>query len=511
MTINVLEYLENSWRRNKNRLSFADENSQITYDDLYHFSRKAGTSIDISSNHARRKPIVVFVDRNIQSLVSFMSVAYSGNFYVPIDIQMPAQRIDLILKTLQPIAILVTENDLSFAQKIAPDLLKIVYEKAIEEKADDLLLENIQRRVIDTDPLYATFTSGSTGIPKGVITCHRSVIDMTEALAYTFGFDEAQIFGNQNPFYFDASIKDIFSTLKAGSTMYIVPKSCFTSIGTLAPYLDRNCITTILWSAAAISLVANLGAFDEERPKYLRYVMFSGEVMHNKVLNYWRRILPNTLFVNLYGPTEITSVCTYFKVEQRYADEEPLPIGIPFRNTEILLLNEQNKPVSSDEIGEICVRGCCLALGYYNNPEKTSEAFCQNPINSNFPEVIYRTGDLAKYNDKGQIMFLSRKDNQVKHMGHRVELGEIELHVNSMKFIEGSICFYDHEKQKIILIYKGTRADKKYILNQMKDFLPKYMYPNIIIQVKKFPYNLNGKIDRSLLQKSYKDNTISSF
>jgi non-ribosomal peptide synthetase component F len=271
----------------------------------------------------------------------------------------------------------------------------------------------------------------------------------------------------------------------------------------LVEFLKENKINSILWSAAAIALVTNTDAFEKDKPECLKKVMFSGEVMHNKVLNYWRRALPGTMFVNLYGPTEITSVCTYYIVSKPYEDNEVLPIGNPFRNTDILILNPDNKPVHSDEIGEICVRGCCLALGYYNNPEKTKEAFCQNPLNSHYPETIYRTGDLARYNKEGQIMFLTRKDNQVKHMGQRVELGEIEILVNSLELIKASICFYDHDKQKIVLIYQGNNADKKYILNGIKDKLPKYMFPNIMIELKDLPYNLNGKIDRTLLQNKY--------
>lgn len=506
MTINVLEYLEASFYKNPQKVAFADEKTQVTYEQLYNYARNAGTAISRITNNARRKPVVVFVDRNVQSLVSFMAVAYSGNFYVPIDMQMPAQRIDLILQTLQPVATVVPLADLDFAGNVAPGLLKIIYEEAISEQPDHALLQEIQSKVIDTDPLYATFTSGSTGIPKGVITCQRSVVDMTEALAYTFDFEGSHIFGNQNPFYFDASIKDIYSTLKAGTTMFIVPKSCFVSIGSLSQYLNKHKITSILWSAAAIALVANLGAFDEEKPEYLKHVMFSGEVMHNKVLNYWRKLLPAAQFVNLYGPTEITSVCTFYKIEKPFADEEPLPIGIPFRNTEIILLNEHNQPVTGDETGEICVRGCCLSMGYYNNPGKTAEAFCQNPLNTSFPEVIYRTGDLAKYNESGEIMFLSRKDNQVKHMGQRVELGEIELLVSSLEEIDACICFYDHDKQKIVLVYQGKNADKKYILNGIKEKLPKYMFPNIIIGLQSLPYNLNGKIDRTQIKGNYLKN-----
>jgi non-ribosomal peptide synthetase component F len=291
--------------------------------------------------------------------------------------------------------------------------------------------------------------------------------------------------------------------------MHIIPKACFVMPARLAEYMNQHKIESILWSAAAIAHVANTRAFDDARPKFLRKVMFSGEVMHNKVLNYWRRLLPDVQYVNLYGPTEITSVCTYYKIERSFDDDEVLPIGIPFKNTEILILNAENQPVTGDEIGELCVRGCCLALGYYNNPDKTAVAFCQNPLNTSFPEKIYRTGDLARYNELGEVMFISRKDNQVKHMGQRVELGEIEIVVNALELIDASICFYDHEKQKIVLVYQGKKADKKYILKEIQTSLPKYMFPNVIIGLESLPYNLNGKIDRTLLKSRYEKEEIA--
>lgn len=508
MTINVLEYLEASTLKFPHKTVFADQENSISYKTLTAYAKSIGTRLLDETQNASRQPIVVFVDRNIESLVLFMGVAYSGNFYVPIDKQMPKMRIELIMDTLKPIATIVRASEVEFAHHVAPELLTLVYEDCITYQADETRLNKIRRAAIDTDPLYATFTSGSTGVPKGVITCQRSVVDMTEALIDTFGFNENSIFGNQNPFYFDASIKDIYSTLKAGGTMYIIPKTCFTFTGTLVDFMLEHKINAILWSVAAIALVANTSAFEHKKPEYLKYVMFSGEVMHNKVLNYWRRALPETMFVNLYGPTEITSVCTYYIIEKPFEDDEVLPIGIPFRNTEILLLNEKNELVQGKETGEICVRGCCLAMGYYNNPDKTKEAFVQNPLNNSFPEVIYRTGDLAHCNELGEIMFMSRKDNQVKHMGQRVELGEIEITINAMEEIDASICFYDHDKQKIVLVYEGKNADKKYILNGIKDRFPKYMFPNIIIKLEKMPYNLNGKIDRTLIKTWYESGEI---
>lgn len=504
MVINVLEYLESSEKRVPEKVVFAEENKSITYSELIECSKRIGSRILKDTNNASGKPIVVFVDRNIESLVSFMGVVYSGNFYVPIDKQMPDLRVKMILETLEPVATVIPGSEVEYAKKVCPGLLTIIYDEAIKSPIEDEKLVKIRRKAIDTDPLYATFTSGSTGKPKGVITSHRNVIDLTEDLTGTFGFPGESIFGNQNPYYFDASIKDIYCTLKCGATMYVIPKACFVSPAKLVEFLTGKKINTILWSAAATALVSNTNAFENEKPAYLKKVMFSGEVMHNKVLNYWRKALPETMFVNLYGPTEITSVCTYYVVDRPYEDDEVLPIGIPFNNTDIILLTADNKLAQGNEIGEICVRGSCLALGYYNNPEKTKEAFCQNPLNTHYPETVYRTGDLARYNEKGQIIFLSRKDNQVKHMGQRIELGEIEILINSLEEIDASFCFYDHDKKKIVLVYQGKNADNKYIINEIKEKFPKYMYPNIMIMMEELPYNLNGKIDRTLLKNKYK-------
>lgn len=509
-TTNVLQYLEASAKRVPNKTVFSDEQKSVTFAQLQEQSQRIGSCLIHKTNGTRRRPVVIFVDRNVDSLIAFMGIAYSGHFYVPIELQMPLPQIQTIFNTLDPVAVLSIGAQRDLIKKIEGAFQIIDFEDALKHDILEKGIMGVRRHAIDTDPLYSTFTSGSTGTPKGVITCHRNVVDLIEDLVTTFGFDESTVFGNQNPFYFDASIKDIYCTLKCGATMHILPRSCFVLPAQLVAFMNEKKINTIMWSAAAIGIVANTKAFDEGAPMLLKKVMFSGEVMHNKVLNYWRsHLTPDTMFVNLYGPTEITSVCTYYIVDRPYEDDEVLPIGRSFSNTEILILNDRNQLVEGDEIGELCVRGSCLAMGYYNNPEKTAAAFVQNPLNTAFPEVIYRTGDLAKYDAEGNIIFLSRKDNQVKHMGHRVELGDIEIYVNSLEKIDASFCFYDHDKQKIVLVFSGA-ADRKYIMDEMKDKFPKYMYPNLFIKMEVMPYNLNGKIDRTLLKKKYHSGELSA-
>ena len=326
------------------------------------------------------------------------------------------------------------------------------------------------------------------------------MIDYIDWVTETFEITEKDSFGNQAPFYFDNSILDIYSTIKSGATTYIIPKNLFAQPVPLLEYLQEKKINTIFWVPSALIVVAKLKAFrNVDLSGTLQRVLFCGEVMPNKQLNTWRKFLPDVLYANLYGPTEITDACTYYIVDREFADEEPLPIGRPMANTDILVLNDKNEPVTGDEIGELCVRGTSLSMGYYNNPQKTKEAFVPNPLNPYVPETIYRTGDLVKYNEYGEIIYLSRKDFQIKHMGHRIELGEIETAVSSLEEIALCCCLYDEKRQKIVLFIEAE-LDKAYINERISGLVPEYMLPGKVIALPKMPINANGKIDRVKLK-----------
>ncbi|MDD6804787.1 MAG: AMP-binding protein, partial [Clostridiales bacterium] len=268
----------------------------------------------------------------------------------------------------------------------------------------------------------------------------------------------------------------------------------------LLEYLKDHRINTIFWVPSALIVVAKLRAFKNvDLTDTLKRVLFCGEVMPNKQLNAWRKALPDALYANLYGPTEITDACTYYIVDREFADDEPLPIGIPMANTDILVLNDKNELVTGDEVGELCVRGTSLSMGYYKNPEKTKEAFVQNPLNNAVPELIYRTGDLVKYNEYGEIIYLARKDFQIKHMGHRIELGEIETAVSAIGEITLCCCLYDTKRQKIVL-FCDADLSKEYIHEKISKLVPEYMFPNRIVYMETMPINANGKIDRVKLK-----------
>lgn len=498
MKANVTYWLDETVRRLPDKTAFADERKEITFGQLR--SQGMALATYMIRNNLFKKPVVIYLEKGVDVLVSFMGAAYSCNFYSPIDVDMPASRVNKILEVLQP-SLVVTSGELQpvFEQfDYQGDYL--LFEDAIVGPVDEQAIETARNKGIDTDLLYVLFTSGSTGVPKGVTINHRSVIDYIDWVTETFEITEADSFGNQAPFYFDNSILDIYSTIKSGATTYIIPKNLFAQPVPLLEYLKEKKINTIFWVPSALIVVAKLKAFrNVDLSDTLRRVLFCGEVMPNKQLNAWRRFLPDVQYANLYGPTEITDACTYYIVDREFADDEPLPIGIPMANTDIIVLNDKNEPVTGDEIGELCVRGTSLSMGYYNNPEKTKEAFVQNPLNPYVPEIIYRTGDLVKYNEYGEIIYLSRKDFQIKHMGHRIELGEIETAVSSLEQIALCCCLYDEKRQKIVLFIE-EELDKAYINERISSLVPEYMLPNKVVTLPDMPINANGKIDRVKLQ-----------
>lgn len=496
MKNSVLSWLDETAKRLPNKLALQDISGNITYQEYRSKSLAIAYKIVELNKGEMKKPVVVYLEKGKEVLVSFMGVAYSGCFYSPIDTEMPQSRVDKILEVLKPEIVITTNKLKTNFEKFNFYGSYIIYEETICSEEDETAVKPYTEKIIDTDLLYVLFTSGSTGVPKGVSICHRSVIDYTDWVTETFNITQKDTFGNQAPFYFDNSILDIYSCMKTGATLNIIPKKLFFQPVPLLEYIKYNKINTIFWVPSALIVVSKLKAFrNVDLSDTLKRVLFCGEVMPNKQLNIWRKFLPNVTYANLYGPTEITDACTYYIVDREFSDDEPLPIGIPMSNTDILVLNDEDKLVTDDEVGELCVRGTSLAMGYYNNPEKTRSAFVQNPLNKAVPEIIYRTGDLVRYNEYREIIYISRKDFQIKHLGHRIELGEIETAISSLEEVTLNCCLYDEKNQKIVL-FVDAQVDRDYIKERIEKLVPEYMIPGKVIYLENMPINANGKIDR---------------
>mgnify|MGYP002624456873 CR=1 FL=1 len=340
---------------------------------------------------------------------------------------------------------------------------------------------------------------------------HRGIIDYIEALCDTVGYDEDSVFANQTPLYWDASMKEIYATLKYGATTWIVPKELFMFPVKLVEYLNEHKINTINWVVSALTMISSFGTFDIVKPEYLKIVTFCGEVFPIKQYNIWRSELADAMFFNLYGPTEATGVSTYYYADRLFEDNEVIPIGKPFRGTDIILLPTDRtdtavlSEVEDGEVGEICIRGGSgVSLGYYGMSDKTDECFVQNPLNPNYRDIVYLSGDLAYRDSEGNLIFTSRKDHQIKHMGHRIELGEIETNVDSVDGVTACCAIYSKLKNKIILYYVGD-IEKSDLTRELKLRLPRYMLPNAIRKLDRIPLTVNGKKDRVKLNKIYEE------
>ena len=265
MQYNVLEYLEETVERLPDKLAYADEKSGITFQETYDGSRAIGSFLAERGIH--KEAVGVFMSKTPEAIVAFFGVVYGGNFYVPLDEEMPRYRIELILKNLNPKAIICDQSSKNILNELGYEDKAYIYDEIIGTRIDDLSLREIRDRAIDTDPIYIVFTSGSTGVPKGVVACHRSVIDYIESLSEVLAFNEDTIFGNQVPLYFDACLKEVYSTIKVGATTYIIPKSNFMFPIKLVEFLNEYKINTVCWVVYALTIISSFKEFDKMKPE----------------------------------------------------------------------------------------------------------------------------------------------------------------------------------------------------------------------------------------------------
>jgi D-alanine--poly(phosphoribitol) ligase subunit 1 len=479
--ISLIDSMYNNYINNPSKTIFIDSKRKINNKELWEDASHIASSLIEYHN----VPIAIYMDKGISLIESMMGVTLSGNFYTVIDSKMPKERIELILDVLKP-AIIITNLDGDFNIKTLKldDIIKTTIEKES--------LINVRKSIVDTNPMYVLFTSGSTGIPKGVVVSHKAVMSYLNWFTDCFEINENTIFANQTPLYFSMSVSDVLGTIYRDATLHFIPSMYFSFPIKLLDYLNSEKINTIYWVPSALSILANLDALKDFSLPYLKNIMFAGEVMPTKVLNYFMDHVKAN-YANLFGPTETTDICTYYKVTKRIPNEETIPIGIPCENCGNLIIKDGCE-AKLGEVGELYATGSFLANGYYNNPEKTKEVFVQNPINHSYPEMVYKTGDLVKMGDDGNIIYISRSDFQIKHMGYRIELGEIENRIYTIPKVITCCCVYANNE--ITLYYEGS-IEVKELVDNIKLKLPNYMQPNNIYKIPKMRYNMNGKVDRA--------------
>ncbi len=500
-----MEYENNSWL---NRLEYWAEvqpdkvvfkeagKEGLTYRQFYgQVCSVANGLLRFFQGQMPETPIAVAVDRDVQSLVSMFGVCAAGGWYVPVDSALPADRAELLLSVCSPAALLYATEKEPFPQSDVPKLFADTAEEC--SRTDFPAREEIL-------PMFGIFTSGSTGIPKLVVKDGRGIRMFIETYCNTFSLTSEEVFGNQIPFYFDASTKDIFATVYLGATTVIFPQKVFSFPMHLVQMLNEERISTFVCVPSVLSVTARFDVFSAVEPTTLNNVLFVGERMPVRHLNYWRTALPHVRFVNLYGSTEVAGNSCFYVIDREFNEDDVLPIGRAFDTAQIFLLDENGERASE---GEICVAGDGLALGYYKDEEKTGAAF-QNVCFESFSGRIYHSGDYGRINEHGEYICVARKDAQIKHMGHRIELGDIEVCASALDYVDECCCLYAASAEKIVLFCACEEEKRKQLRKDLSGKLPKYMLPHDYICYPELPHNRNGKLDRAgLLQEWIKNNS----
>ena len=505
MKVSLIELFEETVRNHSQKIAVIDKDREITFSELRGLALELASEI-IGLGVEQNKPVGVFLDKSIESVYADLGILYAGDFYMNLDIKTPAERIRNIIQLVEPALIISTARQIKPIEGIIPETVKVILLEEMDKKAevDAVTILRRQLTIIDTDPSCIINTSGSTGTPKGVVLNHKSFFDFIDWALETFHFGDDLVMGSLSPIVFDIYSFELCMLMAKASTLVVLPAHLAAFPAKILEVLELHKVNFLFWVPTIMVNIANMDLLSTFKLESLRTVWFAGEVFPTKQYNYWHHHMPEVTFANLYGPIEITLDCTYYIINKEIPDEEPLPIGYPCHNTDILILDDEDRQVKEPDVeGELCVRGTSLAMGYYNNPEKTAAAFVQNPLNKAYPELIYRTGDIVSLNDEGLIMFKGRKDNIVKHMGYRTDLGEIEhVIINTLKLVKNGCIVYNQTEKQITLFYEAEQEiPASEFRMQIGKVLPKYMIPTAFHHLEQLQRNANGKIDRLFYKK----------
>lgn len=500
MKTSIYEFFLQTVQRNPEKTAIIEGEQSLTFRQLQNSVFILSKEL-IKHNISPRAVVAVLLKKSMHAVISDLAISGVGSVYMNLDVKSPLPRIKQILGVVQPILLITDEQGSQSLSEIQASGLSILNLNQLNLfGVSEELLNPAESRiadVVDTDPYCIINTSGSTGVPKSVVLNHRSFIDFARWSSKTLNINGGEVVGSLSPIIFDIFSYELCMLAYNGSTLCLIDDR-------LAPYpakilniLEENKVSFIFWVPTIMVNIANMGLLNKFTLKDLKQVWFAGEVFPTVHFNKWFDRFEGVQFVNLYGPIEITLDCTYFIVRDRIPDELPIPMGSPCRNTSLLVLDKNGNEVPEGQTGELYVRGTSLAMGYYNNPEQTDLSFVLNPLNSFYKEIIYKTGDLVTFKDR-LYYFKGRADSMIKHLGYRIELGDIEHAILShIKAIRNVCVVYAADRKEIIayceleeaLPFADFRA-------QLMGRLPAYMMPGKMITVERMPMNANGKIDR---------------
>ncbi|MCW9034161.1 MAG: amino acid adenylation domain-containing protein [Rhodospirillales bacterium] len=523
---------DNAGKRPKS-LAIQEGDLQVSYKTFDEASNQLANSLyDVGVRRGSRIPLLVGKKTDI--LASMISVLKADGIYVPLDIKAPVDRLVSIIDQLET-PFLICDVELAvLANNIAAELvdhLEVLvipsltidgWHKTIQwgpseppprAKNLDMLLSRASKSKrdytsISEDVAYIVFTSGSTGAPKGVMIPHRAVLDYARWTTDHFQITPRDRLSSHAECHFDLSVFDIYTAFYAGASLYPVPKSTSMFPAKFYQFVEEYNISIWCSVPSLYTYFCKLGKLKSERMSSLRAMTFCGEVMPTSTIIDWMTAYPKIRFVNQYGPSETTCASMYYDFDTVPTNpSESVPIGRAIPNTEIFVLNGEGKQASENEIGELCIRGAGNGLGYWRKPDETERSFVQNPLCSEHFERVYRTGDLARLRPDGEYEYCGRRDQQVKYMGYRIELGDIEAAMSAQPGV--SVCAVvvvkgeSENDIRLIAGYEGGSQDNNISPDTLRKILgeqlPNYMVPKKCFRLENIPLNRNGKVDRHQL------------
>ena len=502
MMNSLLKYLEQTAARKPEAVAFFDDRESLTFARLEDVAKRIGSAI---SEHAQPKSAVALLldARSIRNISSMYGVLYAGCAYAPFDITMPPERLQLLLELLSPAAILADEKGMkALAGCRHKDVSIFAYAEAATASIDEAALASIREQSSVYDPVSILYTSGSTGISKGSIQNHFSYIHWAEATIEMYGFTERSVFGNQSPFFYANSIFDIFPTVALGASTYLLPAGVLTFPKKLIECMNENHVTDLCMTPSSYISVVGTDALTPGCLPELRGGYMSGEPMPFKPLSAWMQAAPNAAWWNFYGSTEMFSVAVG-RVRKDHEDGDRLPVGRPFPLAHVLFVDENGDEVPTGEPGEMLVSSPWIARGYHRDAERTASSWVVDPLGCGWHERFYRAGDIGYQRADGQLVVLGRRDTQIKHMGYRMELGEVEAALRKISGWADGCVLFDKEKDKIWCFFTGVLTEKE-LKQALRAQLARYMLPDVFVHMDELPHTASMKVDRAKLTATMK-------
>ena len=496
---NILEYLEHTAQRLPDKVGYYDDREGFTFSQLTDICQRIGSCL---AEHTEPfKPVALLLDsRSVRNIPAQFGTVYAGCCFAPFDILMPPERLKLMLDLLQPAVVLGDEKGLKAYEACGFEGVPVVaYDDAVAHPINEETLHNIRRRTSRFDPVSIWYTSGSTGIPKGAVHAHYTYINWGETSTAMYPLLESEVYANQSPFFYSNCGMDLMGPILQGSTTYIIPAGLLSFPQKFIQCLQDHHVTELTMTPTSYINLYNSGVVTPGCLPDMTIGFLSGETMPYEPLKAWMEAMPNAKWFYYYGATEMFAVAVKIMKEIPRDEGKKLPVGKPFYGqVHILFVDENGNEVPYGEPGEMLVSSPWLGLGYHRDPERTEASWVIDPLGRGYYERFYKCGDVGYMTPEGELVVLGRRDTQIKHIGYRMEIGEVDAALSKIPGWKEGCVLFDREHDKLWCFYNAELTEKQ-IKAALKETLQRYMIPDVFVHLDEMPHTATMKLNRAAL------------